>query len=305
MVTDIIKSITEYVDYLKNILHLQVSFSNIVNCFEQYMHIFHPYNAHYNSYCTCIKSNDKTRDICIQKQFKVLQYSASGPFYGSCWAGVEEFVFPIKYEETTLGFISVSGYRGHFSDAEKKIRFISKKFGMDYQLLRKKHYALNENVPSINNLRVLISPLCLMFEMLYAQTPIKTTSTTKESSLYVNILNYLCFNYTKNITLNDVSEAMHYSKSYIRQIFQKKSQHSIGRYLTMLRIKRAKELLISTSLQINEIAYKIGYNASNYFKNIFKKETGMSPKKYRTAQSLLSENTILDKFCETAPIEAK
>lgn len=299
MVSDIITSITEYTDYLKNSLHLQVSFSNIVNYYEQYMHIFHPYNVHYNPYCVCVKSNEKARPVCIQKQFKVLERSAKGIFYGACYAGVEEFVFPIKHDDTPLGFISVSGYRGHIGGAEEKIARISKKYGFSQDLLRTKYFTgLKENVPSLNTLRPLISPLCIMFEMLYINTPQKARNaeSSKSRTVYTDILNYLCFNYTKNITLDDIARDLHYSKSYIRQLFRKKSSHSIMRYLTMLRIKHAKELLTGTSMHINEIAFETGYGDSNYFTNVFKKETGMSPKAYRMSQNF-PVATALDKFC--------
>lgn len=305
MIPDIITSITEYTDYLKTSLGLQISFSNIVNYFERYMHIFHPYNTHSNPYCVCIKSNDKTRPICIQKQFKVLERSASGAFYGACYAGVEEFVFPIKHENTPLGFISVSGYRGHVAGAQEKMERISKKYGISLDLLRSKYSCLRENAPSINALRPLISPLCVMFEMLYISTPPQENphiADSPKTTAYADILNYLCFNYTKNITLDDVAEAMHYSKSYIRQLFRQKSGHPIFHYLTMLRIKRAKELLASTSMPINEIAFQVGYSDSNYFTYTFKKETGMSPKAYRKSQSLL-DITTLDKFCGIHPPE--
>lgn len=48
-----------------------------------------------------------------------------------------------------------------------------------------------------------------------------------------------------------------------------------------MRMKKAKELLISTSLTISEIAYQIGFTDPSYFSKSFKSETGTSPKDYR------------------------
>lgn len=51
---------------------------------------------------------------------------------------------------------------------------------------------------------------------------------------------------------------MHYSKSYIRQLFHKKTNHTIAHYLTTLKMKRAKELLLDENISISQIAFEIG-----------------------------------------------
>ena len=298
MVKEILKAILDYTDFLKNSLELQVSICNITGSFDPYMHILQPYNSHYNPYCVCIKSNEKTKNICVQKQMKVLQKSADGAFYGSCWAGVEEFVFPIKWENHALGFISVSGYRGQLAFSEEKIKRLIKTFNFNQQALYSKYYQLDEDVPSFNKIRPLIVPLCLMFEMLYSEIPHNLPTDTKETSLYADILNFLCFNYTRNLTLDDIAKEMHYSKSYIRQIFHKKSNHTISHYLIILRMKRAKELLLNENISIRDIAYEVGYDDPNYFTNVFRKEVGISPRAYRKQLNSLQESSILDQFCD-------
>lgn len=296
MVSDLIKNIISYTDLLKNKMHLQVSFSNIVNCFSAYMHLFQPYNIHYNGYCSCIKTNKTTLKICIEKQFKVIEKSKNGDFYGACWAGVEEFVFPIRHGDDVLGFISVSGYRGNIKGSEEKIKRVSEKYDIDYNILKEKYRSsLNVKAPDINELRPLIYPLCYMFELLYISTP-QSSVPNESSSLYADILNYLCFNYTRNISLDDIAEAMHYSKSYIRQLFKKYSKSNINHYLTMLRIKRAKELLENTTMSITDIAADTGFCNSNYFSLKFKSVVGVSPKSYRDAKSAGNDGSIMNKF---------
>ncbi len=281
MINEIIKSITDYTDYLRNRLNLTVSFSNIANNFEQYMHIFHPYNVHICSYCACMKLSKETRDICISKQFRVLAKSEEGAYYGMCWAGVEEFVFPVRHNGHAIAFISVSGYRGKLPGAEPRIRQAHKLSGHDEGFLKKVYSELSPNVPELEQLEPLISPLCLMFSMLYEQSPKTTSSEDEISSLYTNILNYIGYNYMQAITLGDIAESMHYSKSYIRQLFKNKSGISIHRYLTLVRIKRAKELLAGSSMPVTQVASAVGYKEPNYFANAFRKETGMSPRDYR------------------------
>ena len=298
MVKDILSTILEYIDYLKYSLHLQISICSITECFAPYMHILQPYNSHQNAYCTYIKSNEQTKWICVEKQKNVIAKGMDGAFYGCCWTGVEEYVFPIKSDQKVLGFISVSGYRGQNDMSLKKMNHFSKKYHIDKEVLMQHYNQLNTNVPPIHTVRPLIMPLCLLFEMLYTNIPKKPKIDGKESSLYASILNFLCFNYTKNLTLHDIAKEMNYSESYIRQLFHKKSNHTIAHYLTILRMKRAKELLLNESIPIGQIAYEVGYTDANYFSNVFRKEVGMSPTTYRKKQNMISENSILDQFCD-------
>ncbi len=281
MINSIIRSITDYTDYLRNRLNLTVSFCNIANHFEQYMHIFHPYNIHICSYCACMKLSKETRDICITKQLRVLAKSEEGAFYGMCWAGVEEFVFPVMHGGKAIAFISVSGYRDKLGGAEPRIRQASKLSGHDEAFLKKVYSELSPNAPELAQLKPLISPLCLMFSMLYEQSPHTEESGVEVSSLYTNILNYIGYNYMQDFTLDDIAESLHHSKSYIRQLFKSKSGISIHRYLTTVRIKRAKELLSGSSMTVTQIASAVGYKEPNYFTNAFKKETGLTPRDYR------------------------
>ena len=52
-------------------------------------------------------------------------------------------------------------------------------------------------------------------------------------------------------------------------------------YLIGKRIQKAKELLLDDKLSIEEVAEKVGYNDYFYFLKSFKKNTGISPSKYR------------------------
>lgn len=74
------------------------------------------------------------------------------------------------------------------------------------------------------------------------------------------------------------------SYSKFRKSFKDLTGQSPNQYHLDLRLKKAKELLDSTTLSISEIAYKTGFESAFYFSRLFKNKNGMSPKSYR-AQS--------------------
>lgn len=92
---------------------------------------------------------------------------------------------------------------------------------------------------------------------------------------------YIEENYTKNITLEDVSMEVNISTYYLSRIFKEATGENFIDYLTGLRIEKAKELLSTTQYSMKEICSMAGYVDPNYFSKIFKKNVGVTPTEYR------------------------
>lgn len=92
---------------------------------------------------------------------------------------------------------------------------------------------------------------------------------------------YIEDNFFKQITVEDVAREVFISPSYFLHLFKEKSGFTFTDYLTEIRINNAKELLLKTNESITNIAYKVGYNDSNYFSTVFKNAEGLSPSEYR------------------------
>ncbi|MDQ0222126.1 helix-turn-helix domain-containing protein [Streptococcus moroccensis] len=85
----------------------------------------------------------------------------------------------------------------------------------------------------------------------------------------------------KKLTLDILAQHCHISRSYLSTLFQKEIKQSFTDYCHQLRLKKAKELLEDHSLTINDVAEKCGYQSTDYFSKIFKKNTGQTPSDYR------------------------
>lgn len=92
---------------------------------------------------------------------------------------------------------------------------------------------------------------------------------------------YIEANFTKNITLEDVSMEVNISSYYLSRIFKESTGENFIDYLTKLRIERAKDLLSSTQYSMKEICAMSGYSDPNYFSKSFKKNVGVTPTEYR------------------------
>lgn len=92
---------------------------------------------------------------------------------------------------------------------------------------------------------------------------------------------YVQQHYSEPITLESVCEAAGFSASYFSALFKRETGENFVKYLTRVRIDRAKELLQHTNLPVSEICSRVGYNDLKHFTQTFKKETSLSPAQYR------------------------
>jgi len=83
------------------------------------------------------------------------------------------------------------------------------------------------------------------------------------------------------ISLNTIAAEVGMSPSYFSSIFSKEMGKTFVEYLTEIRMDRAKELLMCSSMKTSEIGYEVGYKDPHYFSYIFKKTQNCTAKEFR------------------------
>lgn len=83
------------------------------------------------------------------------------------------------------------------------------------------------------------------------------------------------------ISLNTIAAEVGMSPSYFSSIFSKEMGKTFVEYLTEIRMDRAKDLLMCSSMKTSEIGYEVGYKDPHYFSYIFKKTQNCTPKEFR------------------------
>ncbi len=94
-------------------------------------------------------------------------------------------------------------------------------------------------------------------------------------------IEYIDSRFQEDISLKDVSEAVYLNVWYLSDLFKREVGRTFSEYVKDKRIELAKELLKNSSLKLYEVAYSVGIREQSYFSSLFKKETGLTPKKYR------------------------
>lgn len=88
----------------------------------------------------------------------------------------------------------------------------------------------------------------------------------------------------EDISLNETAAYVNLSPSHFSSVFSKETGKSFIRYLTDLRMSKAREMLKCTDMLISDISMAVGYKDSHYFSYLFKKAHSCSPMQYRTSK---------------------
>ncbi|VBB04964.1 transcription regulator hth arac- type [Lucifera butyrica] len=97
-------------------------------------------------------------------------------------------------------------------------------------------------------------------------------------------VDYIKRNYMKRLTLEQVAGYVYLSPGYFSKIFKDEMKCSFVSYINALRVKIGKDLLLDVSIPLTDVSSLIGYEDQSYFTRVFKKETGITPGKFREAR---------------------
>ncbi len=256
---NLIKNTASYLDFLKNECDLLISLHFDADFYahigSKALSLIRPYNVHTNPYCLKIKSN--AHSMCLENQKAILKKCEKNQgFIHTCHGGVSEFIYPLYRENSAVGFIAVSGYKGKdFSDSSLWNLY------------------LKDEIP-LSVCTSVIPPLSLMLEALLSEP------SAEPYTEYDLILQFL-EEYHINVDLKELSEHFNKSKSHISHLFKTKSGMSLRAYCNNLKLTDSKVLLRTTDRSVTDIALDLGFSDTSYFIYLFKKKYGVSPLKYR------------------------
>lgn len=96
-------------------------------------------------------------------------------------------------------------------------------------------------------------------------------------------IDYMHKNYSDPISLDRVAREVSLSPKYFSKLFKRVSGHSFVSYLNYLRIEKAKELLLGTTLTVTYIALECGFDSFPTFSRQFKSICGCTPSAFRSS----------------------
>ena len=285
-IDELLSDIFAYMDALRCEHHLDVTVHWLDHVLHTCADRLLACNIHKNPFCAYLKTETTLWTHCIERQDKVLARAQAGEYCGMCWAGMTEWIYPVRDDNgKAVGFICVSGYGAERAQAMSRIDAVSRHFHLSRdELVRLFDERLNHTLPSRSELSPLIKPLSHMFTLLIHRTALLDETdgaSTGSALLFARVTHHLARYYAAPVTLNALAAQFNCSVSHLSRLFRRYAHQNFRQYVNALRIRLAQTFLSTTQMSIQEITYAVGFTDSNYFSTVFRRAVGCSPRQYR------------------------
>ncbi len=172
--------------------------------------------------------------------------------------------------------------------ARRELRPLAKHEYLAYDLpvlLRKMLYEQELKTSGYETaLQALAQYLCVAVTRAYSYVPTVQDDIEKKDSIKSihEVARFLENNFSKPLTLEMVTKMSGLSTRHFSNCFKDTYGVSFIKYVHYKRVKHAQHLLAFTNRRIMSICYECGFADQTHFYRIFKRHTGMSPRRYRT-----------------------
>lgn len=104
---------------------------------------------------------------------------------------------------------------------------------------------------------------------------------TEQDKRLENIQIFLICNYQRQVTIDEIAHFVGMNRSAVCTFFHQKTGRTIMSTLSDIRLREATLLLSNTTLSIQEVCYKCGFQDVPHFCRLFKQRHGMTAKEWR------------------------
>lgn len=95
---------------------------------------------------------------------------------------------------------------------------------------------------------------------------------------------YIHDNISGDVSLTSIADQVHFNPSYLSRYYKQMSGRNLIEYIQSTKLQVAIDLMENTTMKLNEIAVRAGFDSPSYFTTFFKKKTGQSPLDYRNSK---------------------
>ena len=231
------------------------------------------------SYCKYLRENPVCLEKCLNSNYQSFQHCkrTSEIIIYHCHAGLIEAAAPLIDNGILVGYIMF----GQITDLET-----------DRDLLDLIHHTLDTNHidPHIPEEKFLdierkstdqIYAAAKILEACTFYVLLKNLMSARRQNFIENLNSYLLSHLSEPLTADQIASDFSISRGKLYSSCEKYLGTGIAQYVKKLRLEKAKDLLKNTELTVSTISEKVGFSDYNYFCRVFKKEIGISAKKYR------------------------
>ena len=170
----------------------------------------------------------------------------------------------------------------------------------DLALLRDWHRLLHEAPHSGGD--IVLAETRARLLRLAASTDSRSAAPMQPATAFAQALRHIVAHFREPLRINDIAHASGISPRHLTRTFSNYTGQSINQYITHLRLSYAKRLLAVEDSKILDIIHASGFSCAAQFYQLFRKQTGKTPRQYRQARPLLFSvgSEVIDVVAHTA-----
>lgn len=237
------------------------------------------YPNHHCSFCNLVRSTKEGEKLCRksnENSFARCQKKRTLEIF-KCHAGLIETTAPLIDQGQVIGYIMF----GQITDILDRncitdiLKDTIQKLNLDsvgydasiYNVAVKTH----EQIEAAAKILEACTFYVLFHDLVSAQ----------RDTFAQNLNQFLIAHISEDLSVDRLTKEFNISKNKLYETCNRHLSVGIAEYIKSIRINEAKKLLKETELPIYIISDLVGFNDYNYFCRVFKKETGISARKYR------------------------
>ncbi|MBK8625214.1 MAG: helix-turn-helix transcriptional regulator [Saprospiraceae bacterium] len=197
------------------------------------------------------------------------------------------FFHPDLIRATTLND-KIKDYTFFNYDVSEALHLSDKEKGILYECVQKIQAELQENI-DVHSQHIIVSTIELLLNYcsrFYGRQMITRSQSNKS---IISQIESVLTEYFANAKIKEqglptvkfLADQVNLSPSYLSDLLKKETGKNTQEHIHFYLIEEAKNYLINTEKNINEIAYSLGFEYPQYFNKLFKQKTGSTPMEYR------------------------
>jgi AraC-like DNA-binding protein len=237
-----------------------------------------------NPFCAMMAEKSRSCAACLQMQEKLAQSAMDTPSTLTCEYGLCETAVPVKLGPQTMGFLQTGQVLRHKPTAAAFERAVARASELGVELDHAKARAAFFQTPVVPPKKMeSVAHLLAVFadHLSMKSNQIAVQQAHAEPPVITKAKQYIREHLTEDLTLGQVSAAVHSSIFYFCKLFRKVTGLTFTEFVSRTRVEKAKNFLLNRNLRISEIAYESGFQSLTHFNRVFKKVVGESPTAYR------------------------
>lgn len=245
-----------------------------------------PHHGHRmeNPFCRLLAERGPSCASCLRTMQQLSDGIQEEPRTIQCPAGLIETVVPVRVNGVLIGLLQIgqTACRKPTTVQIQRITGLAEKWGVPVTTEDLRTVYCGTRVVNSSQHEAYVVMLRTFAEFLsILGRQIFVRLANAEPTLVTRAKEFIQKNQTEALSLAKVAAAVHTSSFHFCKVFHKATGLTFTRYVSQLRVEKAKNLLLNPNCSISEIAFQVGFQSLTHFNRTFRQLIGRSPTDYR------------------------